>query len=212
MNKLTPGAVAEYMAEHPEELEVQQTVIKRFINEVEPLTQRTKLWVREGIDLANDWHEVGTFYNELCDSLPGTKMTIDLWQQYKPLFMDKGGKQIDHDQLEWASKMAKSTPEGFKSIADVFSCRQGLLGSAGFELEGGEAPGTVEHKVHFYNKLFAILDAKKLDGIIAGIESDKNYGPLETWDSERKTRVFVQLEPFFAKVHAIETLLKPIDV
>ena len=201
-----------YLKAQPEQLAVENATVKKITGKFGALSKRTSAWIEEGIDLANDWHEVGLFYIELCDSLPGKKMTTDFWvQHYRDIFKDKNGKQIEQDQLEWIAKFARANPDGFKDISGVFAYRQQMLGAAGFELVG-DAPGTTAHVVPYYSKLFTLLDTKKLDGVLKGLESDANYGTIDSWDSERKQRVFIQLEPFFKRIHEMEKKLQPIEL
>ena len=211
MKQLNPGPRADFLNAHPEQLAVQNATVKSIVTKIDSLSKRVKKWVEQGIDLANELVEVGLFYVELCDSLPGKKMTVDLWQQHKSLFIGKDGKQITQDQLEWAGKLARAKQDGFTEIQEVFGYRQQMLGSAGLELVG-DAPGTTAHKISFYNKLFDVLDTKKLDTVLSGIENDKNYGPVESWDSERRQRVWIQTQPFFKKIHELENKLKPVEV
>jgi len=208
--QLNPGPRKDFLDAHPEEKKVAVATVRKITTEFDAIAKRISQWIKEGIDLANNIVEIGTFYLELCDSLPGKKMTVDFWRQYAPMFVDKNGTQIKQDQLEWAAKIARANPDGFKEIGDVFGYRQQMLGVGGYELVG-EAPGTTAHKIAYYNQLFTVLNINKLEAVITGLESDEKFGPIEEWDSDTRHRAYIQLNPFFEKVHAIEKALAPIE-
>ena len=209
MNELTKRA--DYLAAHPAELAVQTSTVKQITKAVTPLVKRTFVWIEQGIALANDWREVGIFYNELVDSLPGKRMTADFWQQMSGLFLDGEGKQISRNQLEWCSKLVASNPEPIVDFQTVLAYRQGLLGAAGFKLIG-DAPGNTEHHADFYNRLFILLDVKKLDTTLKGLETDANFGPVESWPAERKNRAWLQIKPLVDRVDELAAKLRPIEV
>ncbi len=205
--EMLAGARKEFLDKKPQELAVQTALVKKVCEPVAKLSEATLAWMNAGIDLANDWREVGIFYNEIVDSLPGKKMTVDFFRQLAPLFVDKHGNGIAMHRLEWAGKMARL--DKFERIKDIesqngvpagfnvmLSYRQAMLGAAGFfELEGERQPQQA-HEVNYYLKVLEMFNAAKLRTMVEKMEADPNLGKVETWPAARKEKFRMQIKPW----------------
>jgi hypothetical protein len=212
-NKMLPGPRQDFLEKHPKELAVQTALLKKVTAPIVKLRDRTLKWMNDGIDLANDMREVGLYYNEIKESLPGKKMTIDFFRQYALLFTDTEGKQIPFEQLEYFGKLA-TVPEferikggGDGTVLEGFnvmlSYKQAMFGATGFlELEA-ERPPQQAHDVNYYAKVLEKLEYSSLKAPIEKMEADPNFGPIEQWPSERREKFWIQVKPM---VDFIETL------
>lgn len=217
--KMLPGPRQDFLKGKPEELRIQTALIKKVCDKMPPLANRTRKWMDEGIDIANEWREVGLFYLELKQELPGKKMTIDFFRQFAPLFVDKAGKQITFEQLEWAAKLALQ-PEPFPKLSTeadglvgfnvMLSYKQCVLGAAGFlELEGERLPQQA-HEPNYYLRVLEMLDPSKLKTVMDKLEADPNFGAIEQWPEARKEKFWVQIKPMVDSIPAAVALIKRI--
>ena len=65
--------------------------------------------LKEELRIFNEWRKIGIYFNTLCDSLPGKKMTIDFWQQVKDQFFDPDGRAITLEMLKFAASIARNS-------------------------------------------------------------------------------------------------------
>ncbi len=202
------GKRADFLKAHPKEAAVEAATIKKICDDIGDFREAAKKWGKDGFALVNQGREIGIFINGMIDALPGKQLTLDFWRQYEGMFIDQYGNPISKTQLIWFANHAARNPEPITDVSVMLSYRREILSQVDLILKGERLGGEPED-VNFYNKFFSLLDEKKLLPLVSGLESDPHYGPIRDWPLERKQRAWLQAEPFFKRMHAIEQALKP---
>lgn len=200
----------DFLATRPKEAAVESATIKSICNRIGTFRKNVKSWGAETVRLANDARAIGLFVIEFLDALPGKQLTIDFWHQFSDQFVDQHGQAISQEQLKMFVRIAQSNPDSFSDVRVAMSWRQNLFNAAGFELVSDRPPGQAQH-VNFYNRFFDVLNEKKISSVLDGLESDPNYGPLESWPEERKTRAWLQIKPVYDRVISIASKLNCVE-
>lgn len=204
-------ARADYLATRPKEARLQKQTVKTICSRVGTFRKGVETWGKMTVKLANDARAIGLFVLEFINELPGKELTLDFWNQFDGMFVDQYGQKVLREQLKVFVRIADNNAEEFTDVQSAMSWRQPLLLAAGFELVGERAPG-VAKSPDFYNQLFDMLDVRKIDSVLRGLQENPNFGPMEAWDSERRQRAWIQLQPTFERIHDIESKLKPVEV
>lgn len=179
------------------ELRAERDTIAEIDRSITAFIRATEKWRDASVSLANDGRRIGILILEWWDKLPGKQMTIDFWQQYESRFVDQCGHRVTLDMLKMFVRIAQNNPQPFTSVQTAMSYRQLLFGAAGFELEGGRLLQHAHEPPNFYNELIdKIFDPKPVTKCLEALANDPNFGPVEHWPAERKTRVLLQLKPF----------------
>lgn len=203
-------ARADYLATRPKEAMLQKTTIKTICSRVGTFRRDVENWGKMTVKLANDARAIGLFVLEFVNQLPGKELTLDFWHQFDGMFIDQLGHAVTREQLKMFVRIADNNPDEFTDVQLAMSWRQPLLLAAGFELVG-ERPSGTAHETNYYNRLFEVLDVKKINSVLDGLEANPNYGPMADWDADRRQRAWLQLAPTFKRIHEIESHLKPIE-
>ena len=211
MRNITKGARADYLATHPKEAAVQKATIETICGRIGKFRKDAENWGKQTVKLANDARAIGIFIKEFLDALPGKQMTLDFWQQFDAMFIDQFGHKITLETLRIFVRISDNSPDEIDNVQIAMSWRQPLLLAAGFELESDRPTGTA-HAANFYNKFFQVLDVKRLDNVIVGLESDPEYGDIDQWPSDRRERVWLQIKPMVERVKGLEAKLNPVKV
>lgn len=160
------------------------------------------------IKAVNESREIGFLIVEAWDKLPGKQMTLDFWEQQRELYKDAKGRPIELDKLKWMVRVSRELPKALtpEDMRQAMGYRQPLLELPGFHLEG-DAPyevngsGSIAEK-NFFTALKVDTEkfGKKFKTYIQSLEKNPRFGPLKTWDAERRAEVWLKVQPLYQEL------------
>ena len=80
------GARADYLAQNPKAAKLLKEVVKKIMHHASGYFEKAYEARDAVVDAMENARQAGEFLKEYIESLPGKKLTIDIWQQDRHLF------------------------------------------------------------------------------------------------------------------------------
>lgn len=142
-----PAAVltnrAAYLAANPEARRVHEEHMAEFRAKFAALADGLKPVLHGIVDKAEQLRQIGICLVFFCETLPGGRLTRDLYEQHKHEFVDARGQSVAFELLEYAIKVARENTVPINSLHRALKYHQPLLVATGdveFVLESTPPP------------------------------------------------------------------------
>jgi hypothetical protein len=132
-----------YLRAHPEARRVHDEHMKEFRERFAALADGLKPILHGIVDKAEQLRQLGIVLVFFCDTLPGGRLTRDLYEQHKHEFLDGHGQSVPFELLEWSIKVARENLEPIDNLHLALKYKQPLLvatGELAFVLESAPPP------------------------------------------------------------------------
>lgn len=171
---------ANYLAAHPEAKQIHELKMAQFQKSYSKLKAGAEALVHEFVMKAENAREIGIILIEWCEeSLPGGKLTRDLYEQHKHEFIDARGQHASFEFLFQAIKLAKENHEPIQNFDTAIKYRQTLMLGVADENERIEAPksdrGTMIVPKDDLRSMREVADPANFHSKWEALKANKNY-------------------------------------
>ena len=170
-----------YLAAHPKARQVQDSFAAEFQRRLTDLQTGIGTLFRGLVDKAESARQLGILLIEFCESeLPGKKLTRDLYEQLKPIFVDGQGRQLSFETLEWLMATTRKCLTPIEDLPQAVKWQQLLLVASGeseLQLEAERPPAQRIPPKDEWGKLTAWLENPELEQIWPRLKTNPAYFP-----------------------------------
>jgi hypothetical protein len=133
---LTPRAA--FLAANPDRAQLTRGHLASALGHVDEFSGDIKTGAEQFVTGSEHARQAGIYFKEYTEMLPGKKLTLDLYEQDKHLFITPKGLRVSHEQVLWHMRVA-GRQEPFTLISDVAGFyKEALLGAGVIDKEARE--------------------------------------------------------------------------
>lgn len=162
------------------------------------------------VDKSEQARQIGIVLLEFTDTLPGKKLTRDLYEQMKHLFRDDQGRQLNLELLEWFMRVARHNQNPIADIQTALKWNQPLLlgsGDVEFTLETERPQLQRIPPKDEWGKLTAWLENPELEQNWSRLKTNPSYFPGGHLRPDLKAMMIEEWKPKFAVLDELRSEL-----
>ena len=187
-------AIEEYHAANPKVAKLHAVQIKNILKHVNGFYDEMRPALMSFVAGAENARRAGVLLKEFEETLPGKRLTIDFFQQFKDSFKDAKGQSIPYDQIQWFIRLADQRQEPFRLVSDIAPVyKQLLIGSGELEVEGRapQSPHAPQAPTEALKSYFSTDIVKT----IQSLRENVNYCPEGHLRPDLKELLLVDMKP-----------------
>jgi len=196
-----------FLDAHPEAKRVHEAHMREFREKLSALSDGLKPILHGIVDKAEQLRQLGIVLCFFCETLPGGRLTRDLYEQHKHEFVDARGQSVQFELLEWSIKVARENLEPIDNLHQALKYRQPLLvatGELSFVLESAPPPQKSVPPPDLLNEMKKLLNPAALPDVWARLRCNQNYFTNGRLRETLRATLVEELAPTFRAVDEIK--------